>query len=75
MKQTKGERGKAKEENPKCYNCKYGGVQFKLGDVTHLHCTHPKYPEADFISGKLSAWDTLMKFSDTCMNHEFKLIE
>jgi len=56
----------------KCYNCKYSGYQFKIGKLTHLHCCHPKYKEEDFLSGKLSAWDTLRVFSDTCENHQYK---
>lgn len=56
----------------KCYNCKHASQQFKVGNLTHLHCFHPKYPEQDFIDGKLSSWDTLQVFSDTCKDHEFK---
>ena len=56
----------------KCYNCKHGGDQFKVGNLTHLHCMHPKYKEEDFISGKLSTWETLCVFSDVCNKHEFK---
>lgn len=59
-------------ENKRCFNCKHAGQQFKVGKVTHLHCEHPKYTDEDFESGKLTAWDTLCKFSDTCIDHEYK---
>jgi hypothetical protein len=54
----------------KCYNCKHRGSPFKLGNVTHQHCEHPKYTREQFESGELSAWDTLNKFSDACNDHE-----
>lgn len=63
---------KLKVKRPRCHNCKHGSKQFKVNDLTHLHCLHPKYKEEDFKNGKLSAWDTLVVFSDSCSNHEFK---
>jgi len=58
---------------PKCYNCKFAGKQFKVLNVTHLHCEDEKqYPLEKWESGELTAWDSLQKFSDTCENHEFK---
>ena len=56
----------------KCYNCIHAGKQFKIASLTHLHCQHPKYKKEDFESGKLCAWDTLCKFSDTCNDFEPK---
>lgn len=57
----------------KCYNCKFAGKQFKVSNVTHLHCEDEKqYPIEKWESGELTAWDSLQKFSDTCGNHEFK---
>jgi len=54
----------------KCFNCIHRGTAFKLGNVTHQHCEHPKYTRERFESGELSAWDTVNKFSDTCEDHE-----
>ena len=57
----------------KCYNCKFAGQQFKVSNVTHLHCEDEKqYPKEKWESGELTAWDSLQKFSDTCEFHEFK---
>ncbi len=56
----------------KCYNCKHAGPQFKIDGKTHLHCLHHKYKKEDFESGKLTAWDTLMEFWQTCEDHELK---
>jgi hypothetical protein len=57
----------------KCYNCKFAGQQFKVSNVTHLHCEDEKqYPKEKWESGELTAWDSLQKFSDTCKFHEFK---
>ncbi len=61
-----------KEIKPKCYNCKHAGQQFKVHNLTHLHCEHPKWSEEDMKSGKISPWDTLCVFSETCNDHEFK---
>lgn len=55
-----------------CYNCKHGGNKFKIGGLTHLHCKHPKYKKEDFESGKLSAWDTLTVWWDSCEDFEPK---
>lgn len=56
----------------KCYNCKFAGKQFKVSNVTHLHCEDEKqYPKEKWESGELTAWDSLQKFSDTCEFHEF----
>lgn len=60
-------------KNKKCYNCKHRGNQFKIMDKTHLHCEHPRYTQKDFESGKISAWDTLREFWQTCNDHELKI--
>ena len=57
---------------PRCYNCLHSGQRFKIGKVTHQHCEHPKYTQEQYDKGEISAWDTVMKFSDTCVDHEFK---
>lgn len=59
-------------QNPRCYNCIHAGQTFKLGNVTHQHCERPKYTKEKFDKGEISAWDTVKKFSDTCINHSFK---
>lgn len=61
-----------KGKKPCCYNCESGGPQFKIGNMTNLHCEHPKYTQEDFDNGKLSAWDTLRLFYNTCNDHKFK---
>jgi hypothetical protein len=55
----------------KCYNCKFASKQFKVSGKTHVHCLNEElYPPADFESGKLSAWDTLIEWWSTCKKHE-----
>lgn len=62
-----------KEKQAKCYNCKFAGKQFKIANMTHLHCENEKkYPSAKFETGELTAWDSLQEFSNTCALHEFK---
>lgn len=64
---------KQKKARRKCYNCKFAGKQFKVSGVTHLHCEDEnQYPKEKWVSGELTAWDSLQKFSDSCKNHEFK---
>lgn len=58
-------------KKPRCHNCKYGGQQFKIDKLTHLHCEHSKYKEM-FDRGEYSPWDSLVVFSDCCPDHEFK---
>ena len=61
------------EKKPKkCYNCKHSSKGFIIAGKIHHHCFHPKYKEEDMKSGKISPWDTLMEFSQTCDDHEFK---
>ena len=55
---------------PKCYNCKHASRAFKIASKTHHHCKHPKHKEG-LESGKLSTWDTLEDFYNTCDTHEF----
>jgi len=58
-------------KNAKCYNCKHSSKQFKIGDLTHLHCLNENiYPEEKLMTGEISPWDTLKVFSDTCDKHE-----
>lgn len=57
----------------RCYNCKFAGEQFKIGNKTHLHCQNRElYPEADLKSGNVSPWETLMEWRSTCDKYEFK---
>jgi hypothetical protein len=65
---------KEAEKKAKCYNCKFGGNQFKIAGKTHLHCEHPSYTKEDFENGKLSPWDTLREFWNTCDNHKLKTL-
>jgi len=63
----------SKPKKQKCYNCIFAGTQFKIANLTYLHCWDEKqYPKEKFENGELTAWDSLMKFSDSCNNHEFK---
>lgn len=61
-----------KDNKAKCFNCIHADKSFKIADVSYQHCEHPKYTKEQFESGELTAWDTLMKFSDTCNDHEYK---
>ena len=63
---------KIKAKRPKCHNCIHADTSFKIAGLTYQHCKHPKYTKEQFESGELTAWDTLMKFSDTCKDHEYK---
>ena len=64
------------ERKPRCHNCKFGGTQFKIGKLTHLHCCDERqYNKKDFDDGKFCAWDTLRVFNDMCNNHEFKQLK
>lgn len=57
----------------KCYNCIHSSQQFKVGNLTHLHCFNNEiYPEEELINGNISPWDTLRVFSDKCEKHDFK---
>ena len=54
-----------------CYNCKFAGEQFKIKELTHLHCEDPiKYTQEKHDNDEFCAWDTLRVFSDICSNHE-----
>jgi hypothetical protein len=62
-----------KKEIKRCYNCIFGGIQFKIGKLTHLHCENKnKFEQEKFDNGEYSAWESLMKFSDSCELHEKK---
>lgn len=61
------------EKKAICCNCKFGGTQFKIGKLTHLHCEDPKqYNQDKFDNEGFSAWDTLREFGNTCENFEPK---
>ena len=55
----------------KCHNCKHASKGFKIVGNTHHQCNHPKHEEG-FKSGKLSPWDTLQEWYNSCEYHEFK---
>ena len=65
-----------KDQKPKpakCYNCKFGGNQFKIAGTTHLHChNNEKYPIEKMESGKISPWDTLRELHWGCEFHQPK---
>lgn len=64
-----------KPPKARCFNCVFGGNQFKIANTTYLHCLDKKqYPDEKFESGELTGWDSLKRFSDTCKNHEFKAL-
>lgn len=57
----------------KCYHCKFSGESFKVNGRVHFHCGNQElYPDADCISGKVSPWDTLKEWWDTCGKFEPK---
>lgn len=56
----------------KCYHCKHGGNTFKVNELTHLHCLHPKQKEEYRKNPKYSSWDTLREWWDTCKDFESK---
>ena len=57
----------------KCYNCLHSGKQFKIGDLSHLHCENKElYNHEKLLSGEISAWDSLRVFSDICDKHTQK---
>jgi len=61
----------AKKKQTKCYNCKHASNAFKIAGKTHHQCCHPKH-ESGFLSGELSAWDTLQEWYNRCKDHEIK---
>ncbi|MBS1592604.1 MAG: hypothetical protein JST07_10920 [Bacteroidetes bacterium] len=57
----------------KCYNCKFGGTQFKINKKTHLHCNNEElYPVSEIEKGDFSPWDTLREWYSKCNKHEFR---
>jgi len=62
-------------KNPrKCFNCKHGGKQFKVGGVTHLQCDHPKWDQKwNADPGSFHPFDTVRIFGDTCDLHEYNI--
>lgn len=57
-------------KNAKCYNCKHASKGFKIAGTTYHQCNHKKHNNG-FESGKLTAWDTLKEFYQSCDTHEF----
>ncbi len=60
-----------KKKRPKCHNCKYRGEYFKIVGQNHHHCQHPKFDPEDIKEGRISPWDTLQEWWDTCDDHKF----
>jgi len=48
----------------KCYNCKYQGEVFKIGEVKHHHCQHESCHPGN-------PWESLERVIDTCKHHQF----
>ncbi len=59
------------KRKPRCHNCKYSSKQFKVVNLTHIHCENEKAFELPME--EVSPWDTLRVFNDTCEKHEFKM--
>ena len=62
---------KTSEIKRKCFNCKFASSAFKIAGKTHHQCNHPKNKEL-YDKGKITEWDTLQEFYQTCESHEFK---
>ena len=62
---------KTKIVKKRCYNCKHRTDGFKIGNLTHYHCKAPSFMEKH-KTHDVSAWDTLVVFSDSCDEHEFR---
>jgi hypothetical protein len=60
-----------KNKSAICVNCMHAGHQFKINNLTHLHCNKPEYARLGVL-GEISPWDTLMKFGDTCKDFKAK---
>jgi hypothetical protein len=60
------------KRKPLCCNCIHGCTQFKIGKLTHLHCSGPAMKKYYEEEEQPSAWESLRVFSDTCEEHEFK---
>lgn len=56
----------------KCWNCKHRTKSFKVGKLTHYHCMSPTYEKQHKEGVKISTWETLRVFSDSCDEHEFR---
>ncbi len=60
------------KKRKKCYNCKFAGKAFKLGNMTHIYCQNSeKYPKEKFDSEELDPLEALKTFSETCSFHSF----
>jgi len=57
---------------PRCHNCIFGGAQFKIVNLTHLHCFSPQTLNKFETDENYSAWDSLRIFSDKCSSDEHK---
>jgi len=55
-----------------CCNCKHAGNQFKVGNMTHLHCSHPDIKIRNPRDHEDTGWDSLRKFGETCEHFEPK---
>jgi hypothetical protein len=54
-----------------CYNCKFAGQPFKVGDLTHVHCQNKELYPPEKRSEK-TTYETLMEWYNKCEKHEFK---
>lgn len=55
-----------------CANCIHAGHQFKVGNMTHLHCEHEILEVRAPIPPRDSHWATLREFSNSCTKFEQK---
>lgn len=60
-----------KVKKAKCYNCRFASEGFKVVGKTHHHCFEPtQHPTKDLQDYKISPWDTLREWWDTCQHYE-----
>lgn len=63
-----------KEHKKICANCIHGGEQFKINNLTHLHCESPAMEHYHKTDDNATAWESLRVFGDTCDTFELKKI-
>ncbi len=55
-----------------CANCMHSGHQFKVGEMTHIHCNHPVLEVRSPLTKDDNPWDTLREFWTNCESFELK---
>jgi hypothetical protein len=68
------ESGLKDSRKARCHNCKFAGIQFKIGKLTHLHCLSPSMDDYFKNDDNASPWHSLRVFNDRCNSneHQFK---